>query len=365
MIRLVEPYIRFDEVREAFSEVFESGIFTRGQNVEAFGRDIATFTGARHAFTLTSATTALWTCLKLLGVSEGSEVIVSDFSFPASANVIEDTGAKPVFADVSLDSFNMLSDELERKISPRTKAVMFVDAVGNPTGLPEIRDICRGRGLPLIEDAACAIGSSVDGQRCGSIADLTCFSFHPRKLVNTGEGGAITTDNNEWAEWLRTKLSHGADSWQGVGLDFVEFGYNFRLSELQAVMGRSQLAKLDAIIDERIRVGAAYKTALQPLGFQPQYVGDGVRHNVQSLVMRVPAGWQRDELVRHLRSAGIESTLGTYAISATSYYRKRYDDIQPNSRSLMEMTITLPCYTGVDVEAVAVAIASFARSRDA
>ena len=344
MIRLLEPYLNFDDVSEEFSEVFQNGIFTRGKHVEAFSTEIADFVGAEHVFTTTSATTALWTCLKALGVGVGSEVVVSDFSFPASANVIEDLGAAPIFADVCISSFNMLPEELERKIGSRTKAVMFVDALGNPTGLDDIRDVCRRRGVPLIEDAACAIGSSINGRRCGSIADLTCFSFHPRKLINTGEGGAITTDNDEWAAWLRTKLAHGARGMQGVGVDFVEFGYNFRLSELQAIMGRKQLAALDRIIDERLRIRDAYESALTPLGFSPQFIGAGVRHNVQSLVFRVPDGWRRDELVAHLKSAGIESTLGTYSISATSYYRGRYANVQPNSLSLMEKTITLPCY---------------------
>jgi len=360
MIRLVEPYIAFDEVVEDFRSVFASGIFTRGRNVEAFCEDIAAYTGARHVFTVTSATTALWSCLKLLGISAGDEVIVSDFSFPASANVVEDLGATAVLADVSLETFNMLPDELERKITSRTKAVMFVDALGNPTGLREIAEICRTRGLPLIEDAACAIGSSESGERCGSVADLTCFSFHPRKLVNTGEGGAIATNNDEWADWLRIKLAHGASGSSGPGLNFVDYGYNFRLSELQAVMGRKQLAKLDSIIERRNTIRAAYDAALRPLGFAPQALGPDVIHNVQSMVLRVPDGWDRDALIGHLKNAGVESTLGTYAMSSLSYFRSRYADVQPNSHRLMQETITLPCYDGLDVGRVVSAVSSFA-----
>jgi len=185
-VRLAKPYITFDEVKDDFREVFESGIFTRGRHVEAFAHQLAGYTGAQHAFLTTSATTALWMCLKLLNVSQGDEVIVSDFSFPASANVIEDLGAVPVFADVDPDTFNMLPTELEQKITQRTKAVMFVDAFGNPSGVTEIKAICEQHKLPLIEDAACAIGSAEHGRRCGPIADLTCFSFHPRKLLSTG-----------------------------------------------------------------------------------------------------------------------------------------------------------------------------------
>lgn len=351
-IRLAKPYITFDEVESEFRDVFESGIFTRGQHVEAFRRQIAEYTGAKHAFLMTSATTALWTCLKLLEVGAGDEVIVSDFSFPASANVVEDLGAIPVFADVDLNTFNMLPSELEKKISPRTKAVIFVDALGNPTGVTEIKAICEKHGIPLIEDAACAIGSSENGRRCGAIADLTCYSFHPRKLISTGEGGAITTDRDDWAQWLEVKLFHGAKGMKGMALDFVDFGYNFRLPELQAIMGRKQLAKIEQIVDERNSIRKAYIEQLEPLGFVPQQVGNSVRYNVQSLVFKVPEGCDRDALILGLRKEGVETTIGTYALSSGSYYIGKYANPQKNSTKLEQTTITFPCFAGVDVEKV-------------
>lgn len=352
-IRLMKPYITFEEVEAEFRAVFESGIFTRGENVEAFRRQIAEYTGAKHAFLMTSATTALWTCLKLLGVGAGDEVIVSDFSFPASANVVEDLGAVPVFADVDLSTFNMLPSELEKKITQHTKAVIFVDALGNPTGVTEIKAICEKHHIPLIEDAACAMGSSENGRRCGSIADLTCYSFHPRKLISTGEGGAITTSRDDWAEWLEVKLFHGAKGMKGMALDFVDFGYNFRLPELQAIMGRKQLAKIEDILDERNRIRTAYIARLEPLGFVPQQIGKDVRYNVQSLVFKVPEGCNRDGLILGLRKAGVEATIGTYSLSAGSYYARKYANPQRNSSMLEQTTITLPCFDGVDVNRVA------------
>lgn len=356
-IRLMKPYISFDEVEADFRAVFESGIFTRGQHVEAFRQELAAYTGARHAFLTTSATTSLWVCLKLLGIGPGDEVIVSDFSFPASANVIEDLGARPVFADVSPDTFNMRPDALESLIGPKTRAVMFVDALGNPSGVHEIKRICTAHGIPLIEDAACAIGSSERGVRCGAIADLSCFSFHPRKLISTGEGGAITTSNDQWAEWLAVKLAHGASGMKGVGLDFVDYGYNFRMSELQAVMGRKQLARIDEITAERNRIRAAYIEQLVPLGFVPQKINDDVVHNVQSLVFRVPEGCQRDLLIERLRGM-VETTLGTYSLSSGTYFLNKYNTPQPVATHLEQTTITFPCFTGVDVDAVAEAVKS-------
>jgi dTDP-4-amino-4,6-dideoxygalactose transaminase len=355
-IRLMRPYISYDEVEAEFRDVFRTGIFTRGNHVDAFRRELAQFTGARHVHLTTSATTALWTCLRLLGIGSGDEVVVSDFSFPATANVVEDLGATPVFADVSLETYNMEAATLASLLGPRTKAVIFVDALGNPSGLRDISSLCRRRGIPLIEDAACAIGSSEGGARCGSVADLTCFSFHPRKLVSTGEGGAITTDRDDWAQWLDIKLAHGARGMKGMALDFVDYGYNFRLPELPAIMGRKQLAKIDSIVAERNLVRDAYRALLEPLGFEAQKTGVDVRFNVQSLVFSVPPGCKRDSLIAGLKARGVESTIGTYALSATTYFATKYSVKNPRSAWLEANTISLPCYGGVDVRVVCRAI---------
>ncbi|MCT2557794.1 DegT/DnrJ/EryC1/StrS family aminotransferase [Tsuneonella sp. YG55] len=360
MIHLIRPSISFEEVEPELRAMFESGVFTRGKNVEALRSEIGEYTGARHVYTVTSATTALWVCLRSLGIGPGDEVVVSDFSFPASANVIVDVGAKPVFADVSPDHYNMTPEALERALTPATKAVMFVDAFGNPTGIHAIREICRARGLPLIEDAACAIGSSEHGVRCGAIADLTCFSFHPRKLLNTGEGGAVTFDNPDWVEWFDVKLGHGASGALGYGLDFTDYGYNFRLSEAQAILGRAQLRKLDEIIAERQAIRDAFVEEIGSLGFRPQEFGDDAVSNVQSLVFRVPPRFQRDALIAALRDEGIETTIGTYCLSGTSFYRRRHNDVQPVAQRLQQETITFPCYGGMDVERVLSAVTRIA-----
>ena len=357
-IRLMKPYISFAEVEAEFRGVFESGMFTRGEHVECFRRDLAQFTGAAHVHLATSATTALWVCLKLLGVGPGDEVLLSDFSFPATANVVEDLGATPVFGDVSLETYNLLPETLDASITERTKAVIVVDALGNPSGLQSIASLCRQRGIPLIEDAACAIGSSEAGQRCGAIADLTCFSFHPRKLISTGEGGAITTNRSDWSQWLDVKLAHGAQGMKGMALDFVDYGYNFRLPELQAIMGRKQLAKIDAIVAERNLIRDAYRTRLEPLGFAAQRILEHVRFNVQSLVFTVPRGFSRDSLISELKVRGVESTIGTYSLSATCYYSKKYSVNNQNSSWLEANTITLPCYGGVEVDLVCDAIST-------
>lgn len=349
MIKLIKPYITFQEVRQEFEEVFESGWFTKGKYVEQFREEIKSYTGAEHAFLTTSATTALTMCMKLLEIEKGDEVIVSDFSFPATANIVEDIGAIPVFADVSLKTFNMLPEQLEKKITSKTKAVIFVDALGNPSDIHAIKTICEKYNLPLIEDGACAIGSTENGIKCGSIADLTCFSFHPRKLLTTGEGGAITTNNDEWAKKLEIKLNHGASVTDGK-FDFVDFGYNYRMSELQAIMGIKQLQKLDTIVKSRNSIRESYIKGLLPLGFIAQHIQDNVIYNVQSLVFKVPDSIDRNTLIDYLKKNGIETTLGTYSLSGTTYYANKYNNIQPNGKYLEHHTITFPCYDGVEIE---------------
>jgi dTDP-4-amino-4,6-dideoxygalactose transaminase len=360
MIRLIKPYIEFSDVEDEFREIFESGIFTRGKYSEALPKRLCEYTGARHAFNATSATTALSACLAVLDIGAGDEVVVSDFSFPATVNVVEACGAKPVFADVSRDTYNMTAEELDSKITSRTRAVIFVCTLGNPDGIEDIDAVCKRRGVPLIVDAACGLGSKSGGIPIGAIGDLTCFSFHPRKLLTSGEGGAITTDNDAYADSLRVKLAHGCDVIDGK-MEFVTYGYNYRLPELQCIMLIKQIEVLDEIVQRRIAQQEAYRSLLEPHGFTAQRHGPNVRHNMQSVVFTVPDGVNRDELVTRLREKGVETTLGTYCQSACSYYKKKYDDVQPNALWLEQNTLTLPCHDGVDTAEVAGPISVLAK----
>jgi perosamine synthetase len=351
MIKLIKPYISFDEVEKEFRDIFESGWFTKGRYVELFRDEIKAYTGAKYSYLATSATTALSISLKAVDIKAGDEVIVSDFSFPATANVVEDLGAIPVFADVSLDTYNMLPQELEKKITSKTKAVIFVDALGNPSGIHEIKNICMKYKLPLIEDAACAIGSSEKGIRCGNIADITCFSFHPRKLLTTGEGGAITFNDEKYVKFFDIKLNHGSVP-GALKFDFVDYGYNYRLPELQSLMGIKQIQKLDAIVRSRNIIRDKYMTLLQPKGFKIQQISTDVVYNVQSLVFVAPSDIKRDKLITSLKEKMVETTIGTYCLSGTTYYSKKYNAVQKNAEFLENNTITFPCYEGIDVEYV-------------
>ncbi|KGX89265.1 spore coat protein [Pontibacillus marinus BH030004 = DSM 16465] len=357
-MRLIKPYISFDEVESDYRRIFESGIFTKGEYVNKFRDEINSYLDSKYCFFTTSATTSLTMALKTLKVGPGDEVIISDFSFPATVNVVEDLEATPIFADVNLDTFNMRPYELKRKISDKTKAVIFVDALGNPSGLFEVKKICESYNIPLIQDSACAFGSSINQKKVGNIADLTCFSFHPRKMITTGEGGAIVTNNDDYARFLQVKLNHGAASHKGK-LDFVTYGYNYRLPDLQCVMGIVQLRKLDSIIKNRNQIKKKYEDLLTPLGFKAQMIDQNVIHNVQSIVFTVPTTVKRDDLIACLMDHNIESTIGTYCLSNTSYYKKKYNQVQSNALFLENHTITLPCYEDIPVERVCNCIQKF------
>ena len=359
MIRLIKPYISFSEMEGDFREILDSGMLTKGRFSKLLPQKICAYTGAKHAFLTTSATTALTMCLKLVGVGAGDEVMVSDFSFPASVNVIEDVGATPVFADVSPDTFNVTPETVAALMTDRTKALVFVDALGNPSGTEEIAGLCRERGIVMIEDAACALGSGVNGRKTGSIADMTCFSLHPRKLITGGEGGVITTDNEAYARKLSYKLNHGQDA---TGA-FIDYGYNYRMPELNCAMVCKQLDKLDAIVAERIMQQEAYARGLAPLGFVAQQHDAGAAHNMQSVVFRLPDDVEQDALFQHLRKHDIECIFGTYCLSDCAYYRNKYHSVRPIAQYLEHHTITLPCYTGVPVDAVVDCIGRFCGRR--
>jgi dTDP-4-amino-4,6-dideoxygalactose transaminase len=249
----------------------------------------------------------------------------------------------------------MQPEELLRKITDKTRAVIFVDALGNPSGLDKVARICKERGIVLIEDAACAIGSALNGIKIGGIADITCFSLHPRKLLTCGEGGVITTNNDAYADILSYKLNHGATA-QG---DYISYGYNYRLPEIASLMGCSQIDKIDGIVAERREQAQEYAMLLTPHGFKQQAAAPNAYHNFQSVVFTVPAGIDRDALCGYLSQHDIESTIGTYCLSECSYYKNKYDDIQPHASYLQHNTITLPCYHKVPVKEVCAALAGF------
>ncbi len=361
MIPIIRPDVAFADVADDFEQILDSGQLTGGPFVAAFEAAIANRVGVEHAITTTSATTALHLCLAALGVGPGDEVLVSDFTFPASGNVIVELGATPVLVDSAADSFALDVDLAAELVTERTKAIMPVHPFGQPADLEAIGRLAADHDLVVVEDAACALGSSWRDVACGS-AHPGCFSFHPRKVVTTGEGGAVTTDDPALADRLRLLRSHGAVP-AAVGMEFVANGYNARLGELPAALGLSQMARLDGILADRRMTARRYDELLADVPcIEARAEPAGQIWSHQSYVVMLGEEVGRDDVVRALRSRGIETTLGTYAMHAhPAFARFGYaaGDL-PNSYRAQRRSLTLPLLPRMDPESVELVVAELA-----
>lgn len=367
-IRLARPWLDSDELHE-IAAVLDTGYLTQGPKAVEFEHAVASYLGVEHAVATTSATTALHLSMVALGVGPGDEVIVPSFTFPATVNVVIQQGAVPVLADIDLDSFNLSTRSLVERITPRTKAVMAVHLFGLPAPMPEILAITRERGIPVVEDAACALGAWIDDRPCGTFGDMACFSFHPRKIVTTGEGGMLTTDNGEFGPRVRRLRQHGGERVNNR-FTFVEPGFNYRMSDINAALGVAQMRKLDWIVSERRRLAGVLGAAIRAHGLDGvQVPGEppGYRHTFQSYVVLLEQGIDRDGIIRRMAEQNIETTVGTYALHVEDYFRRRFggaDTDHPNALRAWRQALSLPLYPGLtdaDMQRVADALAGALR----
>ncbi len=345
-IPLTRPVGGEQEV-EQVARVIASGQWTGGEAVEAFEQRVAEAVGVRHAVATTSCTTALHLVLEALGVGPGDEVVVSDFTFPATANAVLHCGAKPVLCDVDPASGAMDPQGLEEAITERTRAVIVVHPFGIPADMPAINRVAAERGVAVIEDAACALGSEIDGRACGAMGVAGCFSFHPRKIISTGEGGMITTDDPHLASRARALRSHGMIPAKPLPR-FPTGGYNYRLSAIAAAVGLAQMDRLEWILSRRRALAQIYGELLEPLEWVRPLAPtvQGALANYQSYVVVLDEGIDRDGLIKAMAEAGVETTIGTYAVHAQDYMGSmgyRPGELA-NSWFLSNHTLTLPLF---------------------
>ncbi len=354
LIPLARPDVSFDEVAEDIRTILESGWLTSGRYIEKFEEVFAAYVGVHHAITTTSATTALHLALEASNVQPGDEVLVSDFTFPASGNTIAQIGAIPVLVDCLPGRFTLDLEDAARKVTSNTTAIMPVDPFGQPADMKGVCDLASSHGLAVIEDAACAIGAQRDGTCCGAWAGAGCFSFHPRKIITTGEGGMLTTNDADLAARARKLRSHGGVS-AVVGLEFQHNGYNYRMSEIQAALGLSQMKKLTAMLADRRRVAADYSKQLADVSgvALPLDCEEGTG-TYQSYVVLLDHDIDRDRVIAHTRKAGVETTLGTYAMHshpAFAHFAYRAGDL-PNSLLAQNQSLSLPIYGNMQADEV-------------
>ena len=335
-IDISRPQTGEDEWR-ALREPLMSGWLTQGPQVPAFERAFAERHQVKHAVAASSCTTALHLILAAMDIGPGDEVIVPAFTWVATANAVEYCGAKPVFADVEFDTFNLDADSVASKVTPRTRAVIAVHLFGLCADMDAIARAAPG--LPIIEDAACAAGAAYHGRPTGSMGYAAAFSFHPRKSITTGEGGMVTTADEALARKVASLRNHG-------GPDYDLLGYNFRMTDIQAAIGLVQLGKLDAFIDERNRWAQYYGRELAGVkGLHTPTAPKSSRHGWQSYVCLVDG--RRDDLMRELDGKGISTRYGTQAVHTLPYYRKRYPEQTgacPRAVECNERSIAIPLH---------------------
>ena len=345
-VRLAFPDLGEEELAE-IAGVLATGQLTMGPKVAEFEELLAAAAGTEHAVAVSSGTAALHVAVLALGIGPGAEVLVPAYTFPATANVVALAGATPVLVDVDPVTMNVDPADAARRVTPRTKAILAVHLFGRPARLEELPE------LPVLEDAAGALGASHRGKACGSLGLLACFSFHPRKIVTTGEGGAVTTDDASLAERVRSLRHHG---WSPSGAydDMPAPAFNYRISDVLCALGIPQMRRLEELLAAYERVAAGYAERLAHLDLVLPSADPGDRHGLQAFVVQVD---RRDEVMAALRAQGIQCQIGTYALHRLGAYRDQGPF--PGADAAFGRALALPLHSGLgpdDLDRVAEAL---------
>lgn len=353
-----KQWIDADDI-SAVVDVLRSDWLTTGPKVAEFESAFASAVGARHAVSFSSGTAALHGAAAVVGFRPGEEAITTPMTFCATANCLLYCGVSPVFADVESDTLLIDPEEIERKITPRTRALIVVDYAGQPAALEDILNLADRHGLMVIEDACHALGAKSRGQLIGSLSTLTAFSFHPVKHITTGEGGMVTTNDARLAEQLRHFRNHGINSdhrqREAVGswfYEMVDLGYNYRLTDLQCALGLSQLGKLQQGLARRKEIARQYDVALKELpALRPLAVRDDIEHAYHLYVVQLDPErlrTSRAEVFAALRAEGIGVNVHYIPVHLHPYYREHQGTaagLCPRAEAAYERILSLPMFS--------------------
>jgi dTDP-4-amino-4,6-dideoxygalactose transaminase len=358
-IPLARPYFDKEEEVALFS-VIRSKWVMQGARVAEFEEKFADYIGSKYAVTVSSGTAALHLSLLATGINERDKVIVPSFSFIATANAVVYCSAKPVFIDIDLQTYNISPEKIEeyivkaiKKGDKSIKAIMPVHQLGMPADMDSIMAIAKKYRLRVIEDAACALGSEYKGQKVGNVGDIGCFSFHPRKIITTGEGGMVTTNNKKFAEKIRLLRNHGmAISSNKREEGYPIIGYNYRMTDLQAAIGLMQMRKLKYILNKRRTLANRYNKLLEGIEWlERPHIPSYANPNYQSYIIRIKGDNYkiRDCFLSELMNSGISCKAGVQAIHLEKCYKGKYGgDELINTKKASFSTILLPLYTELE-----------------
>jgi len=361
MIPIAKPYLTEHDAQAAYDAIM-SGWITQGPRVQEFEEKFAAYTGAKHAVAVSNCTTGLHLAMIVAGIQAGDEVICPSMSYIATANSIMYVGATPVFAEVHPETYNLDVADVESRITSKTKAVLLVHQIGMPADIDAFSVLCKKHNLILIEDAACAAGSSYKGNKIGSHSDLVCFSFHPRKVISTGDGGMVTTNNDAYAERMKLLRQHGMSVNAGarhgatkiIFEDHLEVAYNYRMTDIQAAVGIQQLAKLDWIVEERRKIAQRYLNELSDIVcIRLPREEEGYFTNWQSfsIYLKENAPLTRNELMQALLDKGIASRRGVMTSHRETAYKQHCEGISlPRTEDACDSSIIIPLYVPMSEE---------------
>ena len=370
MIPIAKPYLTEDEAKAAHDTIL-TGWITQGPRVAEFEEKFAAYTGAKYAVALSNCTTALHLAMIVAGIKAGDEVICPSMSYIATANCIKYVGATPVFAEVNPENYNLDVADVEKRITPKTKAILLVHQIGMPGDIDAFAALAEKYNLKLIEDAACAAGSSYKGNRIGSHSELVCFSLHPRKVITTGDGGFVTTNREDYYQRMKLLRQHGMtvndrvrhESSKIIFEDHIEVAYNYRMTDIQAAVGIKQLEKLDWIVAERRKIALKYLEAFKHIDtIRLPFESEGYFSNYQSfsIYLKENCPISRNDLMQKMLDAGISTRRGIMTSHRETAYKSEAAGVHlPQSENASDNSIIIPLYVPMKDEDIDFIISKF------
>ena len=348
-----------DAEKRAVMAVLDSPKLALGPKLEEFEKAVADFTGVKYAVGVNSGTSGLHLIVRALGIGKGDEVITTPFSFVASANCILYEGATPVFVDIKSDTFNIDPELIEGSITSKTKAILAVDVFSHPADWGALQKIAKKYNLFLIEDSAEALGSEYQGKKCGSFGDAAVFAFYPNKQITTGEGGMVLTSNKNIAELCRSMANQGRKVEDGKWLEHVRLGYNYRLDEMSAALGVSQMQRIEEILKKRKKVANAYNEKLQ--GIKEVSIPHNSKESNLSwfvyvvLLSETCAGEKRDAIIKKMAERGIQCSNYFAPIHLQPFYQDEFNYKEgdyPIAENVGKRTLALPFFNNITQEEI-------------